>query len=118
MNLIDGNLVDRDGKTFFKAGESFDLELPEDAAVEAKKTAKTVSQELSIRLGIRSEYIKLSKEKQSDKAFQLPVYAVTHEAESTLVYFELKNTFLHSRIRAARKVNSLVLEIRYGLSFP
>lgn len=118
MNLVDGHLVDRDGKTFFQAGEYFDLELPEDAAVEAKKTAKTVSQELSIRVGIRSEYINLSKEKKSDKSFQLPVYALIHGAESTLVYFELENTFLHARIRGGEESKEFSVENKVWIELP
>jgi len=118
MNLVDGTLIDKDGKTFFNALNSFELELSNEAAVDAKKTAKTVGQDLDIRLGIRSEYINISKEKQSEKAFQLPVYAITHEAESTLVYFELANTFLHSRIRGGVERSEFEIGDEVWIDFP
>jgi hypothetical protein len=36
-------------------------------------------------------------QKLSEDSFQLPVYAVVHEAESSVISFELENTFLHVR---------------------
>jgi len=118
MNLVDGLLDSRDGKTFFKAGSSFELELLKDAEIAAKKIAKTAGNGLNVRLGIRSEYIKISKQKESDKSFQLPIYAITHEAESTLIYFELENTFLHARIRGGIESTEFNIGDKVWVEFP
>ena len=98
MNMVDGFLVNQNGKMFFKAGDSFEFELTKDAANEAEKSAKNTDKGLYVRLGIRCEYIKVSDQKMSDNSFQLPVYAVAREAESSVVTFELDNSFLHSKI--------------------
>ena len=63
-----------------------------------KNTFAGDSKDQFVRLGIRCEYIKISDKKMSDNSFQLPVYAVAHEAESSIVTFELDNSFLHSRV--------------------
>lgn len=117
MNMVDGILVTRNDKTFFKSGDLFEFELSEDAAAKAQKRAKNEDNNLSVRLGIRSEYIKVSDQKISDNSFQLPVYAVAHEAESTVVTFELDNTFLHSRISRGKGYESCRSSEKVWLEF-
>jgi len=97
MNLIDGEIITRDGKTFFKAGEDFTIQIGDDVVDSIKKVARQEDGQTVARLGIRSEHIKSSRQKTSDNSFQLPVYAIAHEADSSIVTFELKNTFLHVR---------------------
>ena len=97
MNLIDGEIITRDGKTFFKAGEDFTIQIGDDVVDSIKKVARQEDGQTVTRLGIRSEHIKSSRQKTSDNSFQLPVYAIAHEADSSIVTFELKNTFLHVR---------------------
>jgi ABC-type sugar transport system ATPase subunit len=48
----------------------------------------------TVRLGIRSFHIRVSKKCQSENAFQLPVYAIARTPEGTLVTFELNGSFL------------------------
>jgi len=97
MNMIDGELVQQDGKTFFKAGNSFTIELDKKLAESAGKNSIKVDGKTNTRLGIRCEDIKPSMEKASENSFQLPVYVVVHEAESSVITFELENTFMHAR---------------------
>lgn len=97
MNMIDGELVTRDSKTFFKAGNDFTIELGEDLVPLAERVARKEDGKLVVRLGIRCENIKVSRERISDNSFQLPVYAVVREAESSVITFELENAYLHVR---------------------
>jgi len=97
MNMIDGELVQQDGKTFFKAGNSFTIELDKKLAESAGKNSIKADGKTNTRLGIRCEDIKPSIEKASENSFQLPVYVVVHEAESSVITFELENTFMHAR---------------------
>lgn len=97
MNMIDGELIGQDGKTFFKAGNSFTIELDKKLAESAGKNSFKADGKTNTRLGIRCEDIKPSMEKASENSFQLPVYVVVHEAESSVITFELENTFMHAR---------------------
>ena len=98
MNMIDGELIKEDGKILFKAGEYFKITIKNELAKSAEKVARLENNKLNIRLGIRCEDIKPGMQKLSENSFQLPVYAVVHEAESSVISFELENTFLHVRV--------------------
>ncbi len=97
MNLIDGEIITRDGKKFFKAGDNITIQIRDDLVDSMKKVARQQDGRTVTRLGIRCEHIQLSREKRSDNCFQLPVYAIVHEAESSVVTFELKEAFFHAR---------------------
>jgi ABC-type sugar transport system ATPase subunit len=101
MNMVDGALVEHNGKTIFKAGSSFEFELSPDSVSKVRKHSSS-DNSVNIRLGVRCEYIKVSDKKMSDNSFQLPVYAVVHEAESSVITFELENSFLHSRVNRGK----------------
>jgi ABC-type sugar transport system ATPase subunit len=98
MNMIDGELIKEDGKILFKAGEYFKITIRNELAKSAEKVARLENNKLNVRLGIRCEDIKPGMQKLSENSFQLPVYAVVHEAESSVISFELENTFLHVRV--------------------
>ena len=106
MNMVDGLLINQNSKTLFKAGSLFEFELSKDAALKAEKYARNENNSLYVRLGIRCENIKVSDKKMSDDSFQLPVYAVIHEAESSVVTFELEKSFLHSKISRGKGYES------------
>jgi ABC-type sugar transport system ATPase subunit len=97
MNMIDGELIQQDGKTFFKAGNSFTIELDKKLAESAGKNSFEANEKTNTRLGIRCEDIRPSMKKASKNSFQLPVYVIVHEAESSVISFELENTFIHAR---------------------
>ena len=99
MNLMDGQIVERDGRSCFQAGSSFCLPVPAGLLDSMRACARQENGGLVARLGIRCEYIKLAREKISETSFQLPVYAIVHEAESSVVTFELANVFFYARVR-------------------
>jgi ABC-type sugar transport system ATPase subunit len=99
MNLMDGQVLEQGGRAFFQAGSSFRLPVPEALLPSARTAAWSENGARCARLGIRCEYIKLSREKISESSFQLPVYAIVHEAESSVVTFELANVFFYARVR-------------------
>ncbi|MEN3203634.1 MAG: ABC transporter ATP-binding protein [Atribacterota bacterium] len=98
MNLIDGELVSQNGAFFFRKGEDFTLLLEGALAEKANSAAQEENGRRVVRLGIRPEHIRLGGAKSSENAFRLPIYAVIHESESSVVTFRLKdNTFLYVR---------------------
>jgi ABC-type sugar transport system ATPase subunit len=99
MNLIDGQILDRDGRTCFQAGESFCLPVPEGLLPSLRASARQENGAQVARLGIRCEYIRLSRERISETSLQLPVYAIVHEAESSVVTFELAHVLFYARVR-------------------
>jgi len=99
MNLLDGQIVEQGGRTCFQAGSSFTLPVREGLAASMRSSARQENGSLVTRLGIRCEYIKLARERISESSFQLPVYAIVHEAESSVVTFELANVFFYARVR-------------------
>ncbi len=102
MNLIDGEIITQGGKTFFKAGEDFTVQIRDDRVEAMKKVSRRENGKTLARLGIRCEHIRLSRKKISNSSFQLPVYAIVHEAESSVVTFELEDTFLYVRTRGEK----------------
>ena len=99
MNMMDGQVVERDGRTFFQAGNSFTLPVRDDLVASMRGCARQENGALTARLGIRCEYIKVARERITEASFQLPVYAIVHEAESSVVTFELSNVFFYARVR-------------------
>jgi ABC-type sugar transport system ATPase subunit len=46
-----------------------------------------------VRIGVRPKNVRISMERSSDNAFELPVYVTVREAKSTVVTFELTHNF-------------------------
>jgi len=107
INLIDGEVVSEGKKTFFRAGDDFNIQIREDLLGSMEGVASQEDGKRMVRLGIRCSNIDVAEEKIGDNSFQLPVYAVAREAESSLVTFELRAVFL--QVKVEKKVN-------YGLS--
>ncbi len=99
MNLMDGQVVQQGGRTCFQAGDSFCLPVPEGLLPALRASTRQENGAPVARLGIRCEYIKLARQRISEVSFQLPVYAIVHEAESSVVTFELANVFFYARVR-------------------
>jgi multiple sugar transport system ATP-binding protein len=118
MNLIDGQIVTRDGKTIFEAEGNFAIQIRDDVVESMKGVGGgQESGRTALRLGIRCQHITLGKQKISDSSFQLPVYAIAHEAESSIVSFELKDTFLHVRTREEKGLRDYSLSEMVWLDF-
>ena len=101
MNLIDGELDSGGGVTCFKAGDAFSVPLREDLVALADKVSVKENGKVRVRLGIRSEDIRVGRDKIGVDSFQLPVYAVVREVETSVVSFELESGFLYARVRDA-----------------
>ena len=99
INLIDGEIVVRDEKRFFKAGDDFTIQIRDNLAASMEKVARQENGKRIARLGVRCNHIKVAKEKISDNSFQLPVYAAAKEADSTMLTFDLHEIFLHAKIK-------------------
>lgn len=98
MNLLDGEVEEIDGRIFFKLGDGLSVQVTERLIPSLKSAMRVEDGKKLVRMGIRCEHIKMSRERTSGEAFQLPVYAVVSEAESVLVTFELKkDVFCHAR---------------------
>jgi multiple sugar transport system ATP-binding protein len=100
MNFLDGEIEEKGGETCFKANESFSIPVRRELIPAMKGAVRAENGKSLTRIGIRCEYIKMSRAKMSDASFQLSVYAIVHEAESSLVTFQLKkDTFFYVRTR-------------------
>ena len=97
MNLLDGEVFVAGGKAFFKVNNALQLEIDRELFEKAQTVADRVNGQLISRLGIRPEHIKISSEKLSGRAFQLPIYAIIHENESSIVTFKVGDVFLYVR---------------------
>jgi multiple sugar transport system ATP-binding protein len=99
MNLMDGEIVEQNGKVYFKAGDSFIIPVWDALVPSMKSSARSENGHSVTRLGIRCEHIKLTRNKTLDNSFELPIYAIVQEAESCVFTFELENTFFYARTR-------------------
>lgn len=98
MNLIDGEVTFQNEEVLFQKGEDFTLRFKGEIAERAKGIAQESNGKHVIRLGIRPEHIRLGVERLSGNSFALPIYAVIHESESSVVTFRLRDsTFLYVR---------------------
>ncbi len=99
MNIIRGESIVSGEKVIFKAGSDLSFICNDDLAGKAFSLTQKSKEKVPLLAGIRSEYIAVGKEKISEYSFQLPVYAVTHESESSIITFKLENgTFIYARV--------------------
>ncbi len=117
MNLIDGEVMKREGKSFFRAGDRFKIPVREDRLKAMRIAAPPEGGQAFARLGIRCEHISLSRQRISEDSFQLPVYAIAHESESSVVTFELNDTFLYVRTRGENGASDYRLSETVWLDF-
>ena len=96
MNFIDGILVTQNGRTVFQSSD-FIFGLQSDLLEKAMKVSTEENGKKIVRLGIRPEHIYLDVTKTSENSFPLPIYAIIHENESSVVAFRLKDAFLYVR---------------------
>jgi len=117
MNLIDGEIIVQNDRTSFKAGEDFTLSVRPELVDSMNRMAWQENGKRIVRLGIRCEDIKVSKEKISEDCFQLPIYAVISDAECTTITFELNDTFIHARVREGAGHGEYSLSEKVWLDF-
>ncbi|MFW6138201.1 MAG: ABC transporter ATP-binding protein [Spirochaetota bacterium] len=96
MNLIDTQVISRNGITLLKAGEDFTIQAENKLLDSIQNASWEENGMTKTRIGIRAEHVKMSRQKISDNSFQLPVYAIVAGAESSIATFELEDTFLNA----------------------
>jgi ABC-type sugar transport system ATPase subunit len=108
-NLIDGEILEIDGRICFRTSD-FQIDLQKDLSDRLGKVQEEESDTSMARMGIRSYHIRVTKEKESKNAFQLPIYAMARTPAGTLLTFEMENSFLqaslvdHPRFEMSEKV--------------
>ena len=101
MNLVDGQMVKTNGKTWFKAERGFEFPLRDDLVEKAKVVSWKEDGGAWVRIGIRPPYVLVSKTNGSNAAFRLPVYTSLTEAGKSTTIFELDDTFFQARLDKA-----------------
>ena len=99
-NLIDGELVNREDKTFFKAGNNFSFRLEAKTIESAEKRIREGANG-EVRLGIRPVHVKVSRDERSDTSIQLPIYAVVRRPQGIQLTFELEKSFFRANVTGA-----------------
>jgi len=95
INLVDGAVVNEDGKAFFQ-GDDFHFLLKQEVLSKLEGASWEEDGKRLVRIGIRPKNIRISSERLSDASFQLPVYVVVREAKSSIVTFELIHNFFQA----------------------
>lgn len=98
INLVDGEVIKTEGKSLFKAQDDFAFAIRDDLISSMEKVMWEENGSPKIRVGIRPQHVYLSNKMISDNSFQLPVYAVEHEADSSIATFEMKDNLLIVRV--------------------
>ena len=101
-NLIDGEIFKRDSRIFFKFGDNLTLALEKESIASAEKVMEG-GIEGQVRLGIRPNYITASRTEILSDALPLPVYAVSHRPDSTILTFELETGFFRASVKGREK---------------
>ena len=117
MNLIDGAVIAKENNTYFEVYPGAVIHIKDNLVDAMKNKARQENGRVITRMGIRVEDIQLSRQKISDNSIQLPVYAIVHEAESSIVTFELKDSFLYARTRSDKGLCDYKLAEKIWLEF-
>ncbi|MBT3256169.1 MAG: ABC transporter ATP-binding protein [Deltaproteobacteria bacterium] len=99
-NLIDGELVNREDKTFFRAGNEFSFRLEAKTMASAEKKIRKGASG-GVRMGIRAAHVKVSRDKRSETSIQLPIYAVVRRPQGVQLTFELEKSFFRASVTGA-----------------
>jgi len=101
INLIDGEIVREKGNVAFKTGNDFSFPIRKDLIGKMEQVVREEGGKRLVRIGVRPNHLKISKQKLSEASFEFPVYVVVHEDESSIITFELQDTFM--RVKADSK---------------
>jgi ABC-type sugar transport system ATPase subunit len=93
INLVDGEIVSDSDVLSFAAMPDFKIPIRRNLSDNLTASEWNESGKQMARIGIRPQHISISKERISAASFELPIYAVVHEAESSVVTFELQHVF-------------------------
>jgi len=96
INLVDGEMIDVNGRSYFKADRGFEFPIWSKLIEQAKRAARKDNGKSFVRIGVRPSHVKVSKEKESEESFQLPVYVTIKESRQGVVMFELDDSFFQA----------------------
>jgi len=96
INLVDGEIMGENEKLFFQADDDFSFPLEQVLLPQLEEISWEENGKRMVRIGIRPKYIKVSPERSSEAAFQLPVYVVVRAAKSSMITFELTHCFFQA----------------------
>ncbi len=117
MNIIDGEMITKNRETLFTAGDLFTIRIRDDKVESMKRVARQENGRTVSRLGIRCEHIHISRKQISENSFRMPVYAIVHEAESSVVTFELRDILLYVRTRGEEGFRDYQIKDKVWLDF-
>ena len=100
INLVDGEISSDNGQIFFQAEQDFRIPIRSNLVKRMESAAWEHGGKRMVRLGIRPQNVRVSADKISDAAFQLPVYVMVREGESAMATFELTHSFFQVQVSA------------------
>ncbi len=92
INLVDVEVVSENNRIFLKSDDIFRFPLKKELTVRVEKVAWEENNRKVVRMGVRPKHVRISMERPSEEAFQLPVYVTVREAKNTVITFELTHT--------------------------
>lgn len=98
INLIDGEIIVLNGNVTFKSGDDFSFPIRKDLIGKVEAVVHEEHGRKSARIGIRPKHVRISKQKNSDGSFALPVYVVVYEGVKSIITFDLHENFLRAII--------------------
>jgi ABC-type sugar transport system ATPase subunit len=98
INLVDGEVIKREGKCFFKVQDDLTFAIRDDLVSSMERVMWEEGGSHNVRVGIRPQHVKLSNKMRSDNSFQLPVYAVEHKADRSIVTFDMKDNLVIAQV--------------------
>ncbi len=96
INLVDVEIISENEKLFFQAAGDFRFPLRQGLPPQLSRVSWEEDGRPMVRIGIRPQHLRVSTERMSDASFQLPVYVVVREANSSMITFELTHCFFQA----------------------
>ena len=93
INLVDVEIVSEKDRVFLQAGGLFRFPVNKGLLSRMEEVSWEEGGKRMVRIAVRPKNVKISTERLSDNAFELPVYVTVREAKNTVVTFELAHNF-------------------------
>ncbi len=93
INLVDMEIVSEKDRIFLQAEGLLRFSVNKGLLSRMEGVSWEDGGKRMVRIGVRPKNVRISMERLSDNAFELPVYVPVREAKSTVITFELANTF-------------------------
>ena len=90
VNLLDGELTEENGSTFFN-GQGFRFRLSDEQAKQVEDKSWIEDSKRMTRLSVRPEHVHIAAEKQSEVSAKMPIFVLERKDESYLVKFSIQS---------------------------